>query len=496
MKRTMLLLVLAFLGALLAAQDYNPYLNMMHSARCADGNLKVRWDDVSGNFLGTQCLYSAEGSAWQQAAVEQLSGTQMQALVPYTYGQSLRYRLRTEITYQGESLVYMQTPFLNADSWPPTLSSLGQIGTDATGDSVTVYDDVLDFTGSWFGSTPNKLYSALGNSANSFPTMNSITSYNVYGTIIANPASVVDTLAFAMLYTFNIPGVISPGLYKASIDDTGMPFYERIGDIQSQVLGGKLYLACNWADLTGDPDFGAWPNAYNALAISSLSMRMAYNIATGDIDFGIGDYSLPAALLFADNHYDVPVNDLPQALNLTVNSGSNTVSFDYLDANGDFPLQADFVITDGPTVSLLPESYDFSQSVHFTAVLPYLPASGQLLLSDNGVDVVQVNWDGVDAPMETVPAPILSCRMANPLRWGSTPYSIALDGLERGPVNVEVFNLRGQNLGSLYAGTADAAGLELNWDGQLGGNALDSGLYFLRITQNGRALNRKFVLAR
>ena len=200
MKNTFFLFAFLLLASLLAAQELNPYMNMMHSSRCADGNLKVRWDDITGNFLGTQCFYSTNGGNWQNAAVEQLEGLQLQALVPYNWGNVLRYRLRTELTYMNETLVYMQTPFLNADAFPPGYNAMGLIGTDATGDSITVYDDILDFTDSWCAATPNKLYSALANVAGSFPTMNSLTSYNVYATVIANPETVADTLAYAMLY--------------------------------------------------------------------------------------------------------------------------------------------------------------------------------------------------------------------------------------------------------------------------------------------------------
>lgn len=496
MKNAFFLFPFLLLASLLAAQELNPYMNMMHSSRCADGNLKVRWDDITGNFLGTQCFYSTNGGNWQNADVEQLEGLQLQALVPYNWGNVLRYRLRTELTYMNETLVYMQTPFLNADAFPPGYNAMGLIGTDATGDSITVYDDILDFTDSWCAATPNKLYSALANVAGSFPTMNSLTSYNVYATVIANPETVADTLAYAMLYTFNIPGVISPGLYKVTMDDTGMPFYERIGDIQSQVQGGKLYLACNLADLTGDPDFGPWPNLVNALTFTSVSMRAAYNLSTMEIEFGFGDYSTPALVIFQNNVYDHDMNALPQCQNLVVNEADNTVSFEYWDPNGDFPLTAQFVITDGPTIDLEPQSYDYSQNVVYTGVLPYLPQTGYVLLSDNGLDMVQYNYDGSAVEDGELAPPGLACQMDNPLRLGAAPFSIKLSGLNRSPLQVNVFNMRGQKLGTIYSGGVARDELEFRWDGKVNGSSLTSGIYFLRVLQDGRALARKFILTK
>lgn len=489
MKHRLLLFVLLLAAASLAAQYYNPYLDLMHSSRCADGNLRVRWADGTGNFLGTECYYSSDGAAWQTADVQQISGSHMEAPVPYEFGQTLRYRLRTEISYMEESFAALHTPYLTADAFPPALNTLGLVGTDATGDSVTVYAPVLDLTGSWCAATEDKFYFTLGNAAGSFPTMNSITSYNVYGVVIANPETVADTLAYAMLYTFNIPGVISPGLYKARIDpDSGMPYYELLGSIQSQILGGKLYLACNMDDLTGDPDFGPWPSTFNALAVSGVSMRAAYNIASGEIDFGIGDYSTPSALFFVDNVYDVDQNTLPQCTNLMVNTGTNTVSFDYWDAEGDFPLQAKFVITDGPELEFQVWGNDFAQTVHFSGMLPYLPDSGQLLVSDNDIDVVQTAWSLTGAPQEAAtPAP-LSLSLPNPLHSGTG--LIKLEGLDSTPLQISLYDLRGRKLDTLYQGQPPQGSLELPWKSR----GLSSGIYLLRVTQAGKALTRRFAL--
>jgi len=234
----------------------------------------------------------------------------------------------------------------------------------------------------------------------------------------------------------------------------------------------------------------------NALTFTSVSMRAAYNLSTMEIEFGFGDYSTPALVIFQNNVYDYDMNALPLCQNLVVNEADNMVSFDYWDPNGDFPLTAQFVITDGPTIDLEPQSYDYSQNVVYTAVLPYLPQTGYVLLSDNGLDMVQYNYDGSAVEDGELAPPGLACQMDNPLRLGAAPFSIKLSGLNRSPLQVNVFNMRGQKLGTIYSGGVARDELEFRWDGKVNGSSLTSGIYFLRVLQDGRALARKFILTK
>ncbi|HOY85376.1 MAG TPA: T9SS type A sorting domain-containing protein [Candidatus Syntrophosphaera sp.] len=495
MKTKLILCLLLLAATLLGAQLLNPYQNMVHSSRCADGNLRLRWQDPTGLGMDTQCWYNAGGNGWQQAPTGVYSDVQMQALLPYEFGQNLRYRLRTELVLMEENLVYMHTPYLGSELFPPSVSNLGQIGTDAVGDSVTTYAPNLDLTESWFGATPTKLYSALANVPNSFPTLNSVFSYNVYMTTLSNPDTVVDTLSYAMIYSFYIADVIQPGLYKLRLGDAGLPSFTRIGNIQTMVLGGKLYMACDLADLTNDPDFGAWPNSVNALVAASLTMKLSIDPNTYALDYGIGDYSTPGILFFEDHSYQVAENTLPQCSNYWFDLMSHTFSFDYYDAEGDFPLQMELVLPDLQVLEPLPLSHDFSQPVSYSVQLPGIPDFATLRWSDNAIDIPEYLHWFVGTDDDLLPAAELSCRLPNPLRCGD-PFTISLAGLSRETLSVRVYNLRGQKLGTLYEGSVAQAGLDLPWNGTLNGTGLDSGVYFLRIAQGGRLAVQRFVITK
>ena len=157
MKTKCLMFVLLFVAVLLSAQEINTYLNLSHSSRCPDGYLRLRWLDETGNSSSTQCFYSINGLNWELTTSTALQNNQMEAVVPYEFGQSLRYRLRTPVTLEGEQIVFMHIPYLISDAFPPSLSQLGEIGTDPTGDSDISDVPALDLTDSWCGTTENKL---------------------------------------------------------------------------------------------------------------------------------------------------------------------------------------------------------------------------------------------------------------------------------------------------------------------------------------------------
>ncbi|HQC47861.1 MAG TPA: T9SS type A sorting domain-containing protein, partial [Candidatus Syntrophosphaera sp.] len=144
----------------------------------------------------------------------------------------------------------------------------------------------------------------------------------------------------------------------------------------------------------------------------------------------------------------------------------------------------------------MPQSYNYSQPVIYSVQLPYLPDSVTLRYSDNAIDVVEDFHILVSAddPVQ-VPAAELSCRLPNPLRGGE-PVTISLSGLTKDLLSVRVYNLRGQKLGTLFEGNSAQTNLDLPWNGTMNGIGLDSGVYFLRITQGGRTANQRFVITK
>jgi len=491
MKKYLLLLVLVLSLGCLPAQQLSPWQNLRHSSVDPLGDLHIRWESGDPGLSAPQFWTRLGSDDWQMQEITSLGGLSYEATPQYSWGQRIRYRLRNETSMEGETVAIMQAAWMDEDSFPPPTGKLALIGNDPAGDSVMIQASMLDLGDSWMGVSNQKLFSTIANQSGSFPTMNSLTSFNAWISTIANPEALADSVAYAMVYTFNIAGVISPGLYKLGMDETMTPTFERIGNIQSSVSGGKLNLACNMADLISDPGFGTWPNQTNSLMFSSFSMRLNLDLSTMEPEILIGDYSSPGIIYFEDLQYQVQQNTLPQVSGLAVNGLQ--VSFFYQDAEGDFPLICQFTPQDGNILPMTATSHDYVGGVTYTTMLSEPIQQGLLELSDNLIQVLEYPWSYTPSqdPVQTPAA--LRCQFPNPLRAGRQTQ-IGFFGLETGILQMEIYNLRGQKLLSLSHDPGSESQASINWNGLINGRVPHPGVYLLRVRQGSRQLNRKFSI--
>ncbi len=484
--KTTLVLVFSLLVVLLSAQAMNPFGTLRHSSVDTAGNLHLRWEDISEAVGVTECFYKAGTGAWNSAVANMLEPGTLEALVPYTFGQRLRYRLRFTTTTEEGDFSMLHAAYIDADSFPPSVSNMAHIITDPLGDFVVGNNLNLDIRQTYVAATPNKLLFSMKNVTGSYPTMNSFTSFNAYMCNIINAESVMtDSITYAMVYA-NIPILVTNGLYKVGYDAVNqLPVFTRLGNIQAQISDGALHLGCNYSDLANDPDFGGWPNAYNGLALSASTLSVAIS---PELAIETGDYSNPAAVLFLDNVYQVTANTLPVCNFVSYNSDLGIVNIEYNDADSDFPLLAEVETADGTVYPAYPTDILFINTT-YAADLP-LGYNGSITwrFSDNGINMVT----GVYNPSSTeddnyLPSPI-SCQMPNPYKAN---HAITLKGLDHSPLKVSVFNVKGQKVGDVYSGIPSSTECNVSLNGNLA-----SGIYFLRIEQGSRINNHKFVFTK
>ena len=489
--KQILVVLLVSITAFLMAQIEIPFGEIRHSSIDIEGNLHLRWEDLSGGTLSPEFFYSANGSSWQSSEVQDISTGEKEATAPYNFGQKLRYRLHYSIEEMGETIAMMHSSYWDSETFPLSLNNLAYIGTDATGDSVTVYSPNLDLQETYMARSPDKLYFTLKNLSASYPVMNSFTSYNVYLCVIGNAASLIDSVGYAMIYSFNIPGLVSNGLYKIGYDsETQMPVFNRLGNIQSQVSGGALNLACNISDLTADPDFGAMPDA---LIMFGLTLKVDIDLTSLEPQLGLGDYSTFGFIIFQDNYYQVSQNTLPVCTFNSYNPSTGMLQIDYWDAEADFPLVNEAILPDGTILQFLPTTLDFSSPVTYTLQLPVIEVDSLVWrFSDNGFDIVQdvihfvANQDSYLIPSA------LSCTMANPVY--SFPVNINLKGLGNSPVSIKIYNIKGQKVAELNQPPTGNGELNIIWNGIASRNRLTSGVYFMKVENGKQSLTRKFVV--
>lgn len=491
MKQVLIVIFLVFTAGI-GAQTLSPFQNIRHSSVDPDGNIHLRYDLIGSSVVDQQLFYSSNG-VWQAATINALDSGGFEALLPYSFGDKLYYRFQTSVEAMGQAASYLHAPWLENDAFPPPSSAMALIAEDPIGDPWQTVGPNFDLTASYVASSQNKFYRAVSNVSGTFPLMQSFTTYNLYGSMIMNPETVLDSMAYAMLYTFNIPGLISPGLYKIGVDLELTPSFERIGDVQSTVSGGKLYLSCNFADLTSDPAFGPWPNSTNTLLTTDLTAQLSIDLQTQTPEFAIGDYSTPGLIDFTPLYYEVMQNTLPELVLVSYDEASGRVELRYTDLDEDFPLEASMFNDDEDgkvnRVDMTP-IYNEDGSISF---IEHANPGAHLSVSDNLIDYVTLWLPVANADINAPAVQALACRLPNPLHKGSSSSQIEISGLKREPLQIGLYNTRGQKIRDFDTFTPMDPVTMLIWSSD-SYQGLPQGIYFLKVSQGSRSLNHKFTI--
>lgn len=491
MKQLILAILLVFTAGI-GAQTLSPFQNIRHSSVDPDGNIHLRYDVIGSSVLDQKLFYSSTG-VWQEATIAPLPQGGFEALLPYSFGNKLYYRFQSSIQAMGQGATYLHAPWLDNDNFPPPASAMALIGEDPVGDPWQTDSPNLDITASYVACSQNKLHRAISNVSGAFPLFQGITTYNFYGSMIMNPETVIDSMAYAMIYTFNIPGILSPGLYKIGIDLELTPSFERIGNVQSTVSNGKLYLSCNFDDLTSDPAFGPWPNSTNMLLTTDLTAQISIDFQSQTPNITIGDYSTPGLIDFNALSYEVMQNTLPELELISFNETSGTVELRYTDLDGDIPLAATMLKEDGLGGFVQADMSPIYRSDGSISFIEHTDAHTTFSVSDNLIDYVSLDLAVANAGAYAPALEGLACSMPNPMHKADASCQIELSGLSKEPVQICVYNIRGQKIQDFDALNPTDSIARISW-GHANYQELPQGIYFLRIWQGKRSHSHRFTI--
>lgn len=180
----------------------------------------------------------------------------------------------------SDSLKEVLPVFYNANN-TPLQSHLSHLTFDPIGDAnfTNTNLDLVELRATF---SSDKLYFSLTNNGGGFPVSSGF-NYFAYMVAIVNPDadSTATTNVFGLMYTVDISGIISPGLYK--ITGTGINDMIQIGNIAASVITGSntILLSCNISDLLADSDFSSWFNEINPkIGVMALTNRIS--LVTGN----------------------------------------------------------------------------------------------------------------------------------------------------------------------------------------------------------------------
>lgn len=394
----------------------------------------------------------------------------------------------------AETLVTTQSYFNTANQFPPASILYAPLAGDAVGDTMNgAAGDWLDLTGSGVTYSSSRLFVSLSNVSGTWPNNTGLFTYYIYAVYLYNP----DTLgltATAMVYG-NIPLLISPGLYHVNLADTS---FSRISNINSQVSGGNLHLACNLSDLSSDPNFPTWPPQSGHVIIGGFTMTVTLSTPQ------FNDYSYPSSFIPETGYLNVANNVPPSIFNFTFYRSEGisitTAYCGYYDFDGNLPTEAKLFF-DNEEYNLGSLDHNYADTSYFDVILPavtdgyhtfyYRFSDGEAAI-ESPLDTVYIGQDAV----EETPLPAtmkLEQNYPNPFN-AETKISFSLE--KPGMANLTIYDIEGRGIANPISGYFESGLHSVIWDGRNdAGQMANSGVYFYKLsTGNQGSITRRMVL--
>ena len=475
-----ILIFMMLLVHLLQAQipEISFWNNIRNSSYTQNDEIHIRCETIDLPGLETEMFYSTS-FGWENIEMINLSGLTFEAIIPALPAETQFCRFRTET----DTIVGMMSAYQQNDLFPSE-DELGFIAADPIGDNLDPDSPNLDITGNYFGYSDTRFYAGITNESGEFPLdvggLFPIT-YYFYVTTILNPETVlIDSVVYAMIYC-DIPMLMSPGLYRISGTEFSLETFELIGSIEAEVIDGQLQIACDIETLTGDENFGEWPNITNSIGVEMLTAK--YTLPT---EFLMTDLA-KISLQFIDQYEIEPIiNILPEISELEgTNGGLFTCT--YYDENGHFPITAE-VIVDGEMFSLNPLNFDYSDEVIFESITgSYGWEEATFRFSDNNFEFVEetiINNSSSNDELSIVNSTLRN--YPNPFN-PTTTFSFSLITEHTESTELVIYNLKGQKVKSLpvYQFTNSQVH-QITWNGtDENGQQVSSGIYLYKLKVNG-----------
>jgi hypothetical protein len=472
------------------AQGYMHWNYLRHSALIPGQNMTFRVENPSGTGIQNYLLYGGASGVSSATMSFVLDGPlTVTATVPGPAASTRRYGFR--YTNAGEISIL---PVALASGAEPDPQDLTQLSTDPAGDEIFGYTN-LDLTEYRTSFSGTRIYASLTNAGGGFPVSSGLNFFG-YMFAMADPALTEPDTVFAMLYTINQPGIITPGLYK--ITGTGFGDLEKIGDIQTEVIGASntLLMSCLVSDLVSDPGFAGWYDPSDpAIGIAAFTQRITLSGGAQTADQCQGGDCFLRELAVAPS-----INHIPEIYGFQIaGSGSSAAAgITYSDEDGHCPVLSEIVFDGAASFPMYPVTLVYTSPVTYSTVEGIEPlATGDwdvalLRFSDNQTDVVElevqntgIHGGGCSMSLSVSPCP------------ASGPVSVVAS-IPAGSVgSVAVFDARGRLVRELCADVPGGAGVTLVWDGRDSGGSISSpGIYFVRLEAEGILETRTLVLLR
>ena len=334
------------------------------------------WQSASATLLGTP----GYENTWQGTISTSDSGSSYSYLSGHVDSGVLDFEF-------GSILVSGSPHNLNGN-WPPGSSLYATLATDESGDASSSYDITsVSVTYLGFDATDNegnsytdveRFYVKLSLNGNCCDEGGLFGPWYLYGVAIVNPDSNSNDgsagTAYAIGYGDGGFGQLTPGILKITGDLTtgDIEGFEYLTtNISYNTDGNDLQATTLMSYITGDSDWGAWPNSFNGFIVLGVTVEAALDGL--DVAAEMLDQTVPG--LFICNTQNQNGN-VPVVLSVPgFDESTNVLSVEYSDADSNLPWYRAAQICNTPEnggncftqIDMIPDSHDYYSGVVFTA---------------------------------------------------------------------------------------------------------------------------------
>ena len=271
-----------------------------------------------------------------------------------------------------------QSPFNESNVWPPSNNLYATIANDDVGE-VGSGQDIVNLKATY---SDDKLFTSMGLSGSCCNEGSFFGPWNLYAIAVVNPDAVENGVAYAYAYGDGGFGQLYPGIYKITGD-----FSSGVGEVGGfEVLsenfdyttaGNQLQASSLLSIITGDADWGEWPNSLNGVGLVGVTLEAALE----GLDVAIDLLDTSDVGVFIMSTQSQTSNTAPILTNPAFENG--IISVTYIDNDNNLPAVHEVGIDDMVFI-MIPDSHAYSEGVTFSAAIGEIGGVASFMFDDSG----------------------------------------------------------------------------------------------------------------
>mgnify|MGYP000131412185 CR=1 FL=1 len=263
-----------------------------------------------------------------------------------------------------------QAPHNINNSWPPSDNLYATLVADESGDNLGggSGQDIVNLRATYFSGdtttiSDDKLYASMGLNGSCCDDGSFFGPWNLYVIAIVNPDNIDNPVAYAYAYGNGGFGQLYPGIYKIEGDflsgEVG-DFGVLSTEFDYNLSGNSLQARSLLSTITGDSDWGTWPNSYNGVGL--VGVTISAGLSGLSISTEILDTSDVGVLVMTTQNQTS--NTAPILSDEAYEDG--TLCVIYTDADNNLATMSDVAVDDMVFI-MTPDSHLYSEGVSFCA---------------------------------------------------------------------------------------------------------------------------------